>query len=240
MMEIGREGSRPGRGPVLASVVLHVAVAAVAWWAHRQAAEPIEFIAYEMELVSFAQDEAPAFPEDELVVETPEEPAPPEPEPEPEPPPPEPEPEPEEREPEPEPEPEPPPAERPRDEPRPAPPEDAERADELTSDEIAVRMEGLERDFPAYYSRIIREVDRCFRPPTGRNLTTVVRFDIQRDGSVPRRSISVHRSSGNLQFDVAAVGAVECAGAGRFGPLPDDLPWDLLPILFTFSPAGRP
>jgi periplasmic protein TonB len=242
-----RDSTRPGGSAVLASIALHVMVAAVAWWAHRAASEPIEFVAFEMDLVSFAEleDRDPGVPEDEVVVETPEDPAPPEPEPEPEPPPPDPDPPEEEPEPEPEPEQpeerprESPPVERPRERPReerPAVPE--ERAEELTSAEVAVRMEGLQREFPAYYTRIIREIDRCFRPPAGRNLTATVRFDIRRDGIVPRGSIDLQRRSGQLQFDVAAVAAVECAGAGRLGPLPDDLPWDTLPILFTFRPAG--
>jgi outer membrane biosynthesis protein TonB len=234
---------KPGRGPVLASIALHVLVAMVAWWAHRSAAQVIEFISYEIDLVAFEEidDGPPTLPEEELVVETPDDPAPPEPEPEPEPEPPPPDPEPEptpEPEPEPAPAPEPEPApERPREERPPSPPETVERAEEVTSAEIAVRMEGLQRDFPAYYTRIITEIDRCFRPPGRGNLEVTVRFDIRRDGSVPSGSIDVQRPSGQFQFDVAAVAAVECAGAGRFGPLPDDLPWDVLPILFTFRPA---
>jgi len=232
-------GRRPGGGPVLASIALHVLVAVVAWWAHRSAAQTIEFISYEIDLVAFEDidDGPPTLPEEELVVETPDDPAPPEPEAEPEPPLPDPEPEPE-PEPAPERDPEPEPVrEEPREERPPSPPEPVERAEEVTSAEIAVRMEGLQRDFPAYYTRIITEIDRCFRPPTGRNLEVTVRFDIRRDGSVPSGSIDVQRPSGQFQFDVAAVAAVECAGAGRFGPLPDDLPWDVLPILFTFRPA---
>jgi outer membrane biosynthesis protein TonB len=235
---------RPGTGSVTASVALHVVVALGAWGAHRSAAQPIEFISYEIEMVAFEDlaEGPPAVPEEELVVETPDEPEPPAPEPEPEPEPPLPDPEPDpvpppvrEREPEPEPVREPP-----REQPRPTPTET--RAEELTSAEIAVRMEGLQRDFPAYYGRIITAIQQCFRPVGTGNLTTVVRFDILRDGTVPGGSIRIHQRSGNVQFDVSAVGAVECAGrAGelnRFGPLPDDLPVDALPILFTFSPRG--
>jgi outer membrane biosynthesis protein TonB len=235
-----RISRRPGTGSLTASVALHVAVALVGWWAHRSAAQAIQFISYEIEMVAFEDlaDGPPAVPEEELVVETPQEPEPPAPDPEPElePPPPDPEPDPvppPAREPDPEPEPV---REPPREQPRPTPTET--RAEELTSAEIAVRMEGLQRDFPAYYGRIITAIQQCFRPQGTGNLTTVVRFDILRDGSVPGRSIQLHQRSGNLQFDVSAVAAVECAGAGRFGPLPDDLPVDVLPILFTFSPRG--
>jgi hypothetical protein len=45
--------------------------------------------------------------------------------------------------------------------------------------------------------------------------------------------------SGNTSFDFAAMGAVECAGQGRFGPLPEDLPYESLPVLFDFTPSGR-
>jgi hypothetical protein len=31
---------------------------------------------------------------------------------------------------------------------------------------------------------------------------------------------------------------VDCAGKGRFGPLPDDFPWDILPVQFKFRPYG--
>lgn len=245
-MEIEEIGGarRPGTGPVAASFALHLVVIAAAWWAHRTASDPIEWVAYEMELVSFEEmdDAEPAVPEDELVVETPEDPAPePETETETEPEPPLPDPEPDtepetrpepERTPEPEPE-----REQPREEPPPAVPE-SETAEELSSAEIAVRMEGLQRDFPAYYTRIITEIDRCFRPPVRGNLEVTVRFDIRRDGTVPTGSIRIHRPSGQFRFDVAAVAAVECAGAGRLGPLPAELPWDALPIQFTFRPAG--
>ncbi|TVR66694.1 MAG: hypothetical protein EA422_01450 [Gemmatimonadales bacterium] len=100
-------------------------------------------------------------------------------------------------------------------------------------------MEGLQRDFPAYYSRIVQEIQRCFRAPTGSDRgTSVVRFEIVSDGTIPTSSISLHQRSGNARLDVAALGAIECAGGGRFGPLPSDLPFDRLPVQFTFSPAG--
>ncbi len=73
----------------------------------------------------------------------------------------------------------------------------------------------------------------------GGNLTTVLRFEIRRDGRIPGSSIRVHQRSGSGSFDIEAMGAVECAGQGRLGPLPDELPYDVLPIQFTFRPAGR-
>ena len=35
------------------------------------------------------------------------------------------------------------------------------------------------------------------------------------------------------------MGAVDCAGNGRFGPLPEDLPYDRFPIKFSFRPQGQ-
>lgn len=240
---------RPGRRPVLASVALHVVVVVFAWWWQSTLDEPIEYVAYEMDIVTFADLEAqeevqPAEPD--LVVETPEEtpPEPPQPEPELPPPPPDPEPQPEPRPREPEPEPERTPEPQPREETPPQrerPPErpPEETTEEASTVEMVARMEGLRRDYPAYYDQIQREILRCFRPPGGVDrATTVVRFEIRNDGRVPGSSIRLHQRSGNTRFDIQAVAAVECAGGGRFGPLPADLPFDVLPVQFTFSPAG--
>lgn len=227
---------RPGSGPVLASVAVHAAMVALGWWsAARTAEEPFEYVAYEMQLVTMAQPDPPeelVAPETP-VVETPED-TPPVEEPEPEPAiPEEPEPEPD---PEPEEEPEPdPPAETPT-EVAETPPEDV--TETASSEEMAVRMEGLRRDFPAYYQQIVTEISRCFRWIDGGNWTTVLRFEITRDGRIPNSTIRVHSRSGSGAFDITAFGAVECAGAGRLDPLPEEMPYDQLPIQFTFSPAG--
>jgi len=45
--------------------------------------------------------------------------------------------------------------------------------------------------------------------------------------------------SGSTAFDFEAIGAVECAGQGRFGQLPDELPYDRLPVQFDFRPPGE-
>lgn len=239
-----RNPRRPGRGAVVASVVLHVAFVVGGWWAHRMAHEPIEYIAYEMQMVSMAdlemlEEVAPQV--EDVVVETPDEPEPTPPEPEPEPPPPEPDPEPTPdppEPPEPDPEPTPEPVREPTPDPTPEPPPE-DPVEEASTVDMAVRMEGLQRDFPQYYRQIQTEIARCFRPPAGVDRgTTILRFVIQENGQVPGASIRLHQRSGNSRLDIAAVGAVECAGGGRFGPLPDDLPFAELPVQFTFSPAG--
>jgi periplasmic protein TonB len=252
MTSWSRSSTGPGRGPLLASVAVHAVVALVAWYAHRAAFQPFEYVAYEMQMISVAEMEALeelAFAEPDLVVETPEDPEPPLPEPEVETPPPLPEPEPEvtpepapeprpER-PEPEPEPPPRPVEPAPEAPRPQPTVEPERPAEASTADIMARMEGLQRDFPAYYQRIQTEIARCFRPPPGvERATTILRFQISRDGTVQGGSIRVHQRSGNTRFDMAALGAVECAGAGRFGPLPDEISGGMLPVQFTFSPVG--
>ena len=235
------------------SLVLHLGIFVMGWLSTLYQPEPVEFVTYEIDLVSpppAVQAEIQEFATEELVVERPEE-AQPEPEPEPEPPPPPPEeterapdPEPEEEEeaPEPEPQPERPPEERPQppveETPREAttteePPEDATESGE----NINVRMEGLRRDYPVYYDNIIRQIARCFRWQQGGNWETTVRFAIQRDGTAS--DVEFASRSGNATFDFAAMAAIaDCAGLGRFGPLPEDLPYDRLPIQFSFRPQG--
>lgn len=202
------------------------------------APEPLVFESYQITLVSAppaaAEEETPAaLPQEELVVEQPD----PEPPAEETPPPPKEEVKPDPVPPEPEPEKETPPPET-RTEPDPEPTrttEPTEEASEEAGADVNVRLEGLKRDYPAYYSTIIMEIKKCFRPPgSAARAVAVVYFVIRRDGTVSDARL-VERS-GNAAFDYAALGAVECAGSGRFGPLPDDLPYERLPIQFTFEP----
>ena len=233
------------------SIVLHTAILAFGWLSTLYAPEPFEFVTYQIELVSPAaaeQAEVAEIAAEELVVELPE--TQPEPEPEPAPPPPterDPEPDaepaPEEREPEPEPDPT-PPAPRaeqrqppPEEEPRratttEAPPEDAAE----TGEAINVRLEGVRRDYPAYYDNIIRQIKRCFRWQGGGNWETTVQFAIRRDGTAT--DIEFVSRSGSSAFDFEAMGAIDCAGQGRFGALPEELPFDRLPVQFSFRPMG--
>jgi len=112
--------------------------------------------------------------------------------------------------------------------------EPAEEA-EVSGDDLNIRIEGLRRDYPAYYNNIIRQMRRCFRWDGQGNPTTVMRFVVERDGTVPNRSIEIVQPSGNVEFDFEMMGTVECA-SGRLGALPDDFPWDQLPVQFSFSP----
>ena len=238
-----REGGGPGSRSLLNSVAFHAVVALLAFLATLGPTPPATFITYEIEIVSppsaaVEEMEQPAAPE-ELVIERPEEsPEPveevaeiPPPDAEPEEVLPDPEPE-EEREPEPEETP-PEPAD------TPAATETDETA-ELSGEDIEIRMEGLRRDFPEYYANIVRQIRRCFRPPPGApsGLQTVLYFVIRADGTVT--DLAFVEQSGNPDLDFEAFGAVgDCAGQGRFGPLPEDLPYERLPIQFTFRPSGE-
>lgn len=224
------------------SAAFHVALFALAGASTQYAPREIEFLTYEIELVSpppaqAAEAVEPQPPAQELVVERPEpEPLPPEPEVE-------------EivpvEEPEPEPEPvreEPPAEEQPpevADEPvvteAPDPPEEEP---EVTGEGLNVRMEGLRRDYPQYYDNIIRQIFRCFRWQKGGDWQTTVFFYIDREGNA--EGIEFVARSGNSAFDFEAMGAVECAGDRRaFGPLPEDVPYDRFPVRFSFRPRGE-
>jgi outer membrane biosynthesis protein TonB len=225
------------RRAMVLSIGLHAALFALAWLSTLSRGREFEFITYEIELVSpppavQAEQSTPA--QEELVVERPRPERPPEPEPEPEPQVRVEEPEPAPREPAPTPEPDPPPPAAtavPAAGPEPTREPDPAR----TGEGLNVRMEGLRRDYPEYWNNIIRQIQRCFRPPSG-NWQASVTFVIRRDGSVA--DLAFVQRSGNATFDFEAMGAVECAGQGRFGPLPADLPYEIQPIRFEFRPSG--
>lgn len=240
----------PSNTAFVASALVHLGLFLFVWWTQTARPSPPQFETIAIELVSPpSSEEGNAPPQEELTVETPEEPEP-EPEEE-EPPPPEPEaeePAPVEEEPEPEPEePEPEEESPPVEETTPPPPADDEAEPgapepdpdaETTGEDINVRMEGLRRDYPAYYSNIIRQIRRCFRwQGGGDELEATIRFYIERNGTTT--DMSVVQPSGNLTFDLEAMGAVECAGTGnRLGALPEDLPFERLPVEFDFRPMG--
>ena len=198
--------------------------------------EPVQLVTIELELVAMPApasevEPAPVPEEEELTVDTPEpEPIPEEesaavlePEPEPEPPP---------RPDAPEPEPETRPVE---EESEPAPMDEPDTG----TDDLDVRMRGVERDFPEYYANMQRQMRRCFRPPGGADLTASVDFVLDREGKVIDTTVRISESSRSVVFNLAVQEAVECAGGGRFGPLPPEMQLEHAPFRFTFSPARR-
>jgi outer membrane biosynthesis protein TonB len=226
-----RHRERPGKRPLYASAGVHVVAVLAAWGAQVSTPNPEDFETIQITLVSpppaeMAPEPAPVAQE-EVVVETPE-PVPAE-----EPPPVVEETARVEERPTPTPTPTPPPEPEPREESG-----DPEPASEVSGEDLNVRMEGLRRDFPEYYANIIRQIQRCFEYRGAGRLETSVVFYISRDGTVNGGTIDFVERSGNVNFDYAAMGAVECAGSGRFGPLPEELGLDRLPILFTFTPRG--
>ena len=227
-----------GKGPVIGSAVVHGAAIFLAWWTSAMTNEIPEFVVFEIELISPAAAElgepTPPPPE-ELVIETPFDPAP-------------------------EPQEETPPAiieeepiaeELPQPEETPAPPDvepvvepvaptspNPDPDVETPGEDLNVRMEGIRRDYPEYYNNIIRQMQRCFRWRREEAYRAKVYFVINRDGSVS--GVDILESSRNIAFDIEAMGAAECAGSrDRLGPLPDDLPFDQLPVVFTFDPRSR-
>lgn len=226
-----RRRERPGKKQLYASAGVHVAAVILVWGVQVTKVDPSEFETIQITLVSPPPIEEAPEPqpvvEEEIVVDTPE----------------------------PVLEEEPPPVveetrveDRPEPTPTPTPPEpepveeaaDPEPSEEVSGEDLTVRMEGLRRDFPEYYLNIQRQIQRCFEYRGGGRLETSVIFYISRDGTVNGRSIDFFERSGNVNFDYAAMGAVECAGNGRFGPLPEELGLDRLPILFSFRPMGSP
>lgn len=242
-----RGRGRPPRRSLVGSFLVHGGIGALALATTLQQPMPPTFITYEIEIVSppprpveAPEDSDPAPEVEEFRVERPDETPqpdetdalpPPDAEPDPEP---EVEEEPDPTPPEPEADPEPVEEETP-----PAATDEPDEESELSGEDIEVRMEGLRRDYPVYYENIIRQIRRCFRPPPGvpAGLETTVYFVIRADGSTADEELV--EQSGNFEFDFEALGAIaDCAGKGRFGPLPDDLPYERLPIRFRFRPSG--
>ena len=221
------------------SVGLHGCLFTLAFFTSLADRSPMEFVTYEIEMVSpppaVQAEIQPAM--EELVVERPEPTRPIEEEPEQEVVPIE-----ELDDPAPEPSPE---EDRPTEElteveeeetPPSAPDPPPDEIDE-SGEGINVRLEGVRRDYPAYYNNIIRQIFNCFRWRGGGSWEATVFFMIEREGTVAdMRFLS---RSGSTAFDFEAIGAVECAGQGRFGQLPDELPYDRLPVQFDFRPPGE-
>ncbi len=229
----GRRGAGPGRSPVFFSVGLHGLLLMLVV-ATNMRPEPVQLVTIELELVAMPApasevEPAPAPEEEELTVDTPDPEPPPEEEPvaeledepEPDPPPEAPEPTPE--------------AQPVEEEPEPAPLDEPN----VGTDDLDVRMRGIERDFPRYYANMQRQMRRCFRPPGSADLTASVDFVLDREGLVLDHTVRISETSRSVVFDLAVREALECAGGGRFGPLPPEMGLEHAPFRFTFSPARR-
>ena len=219
----GRTKRRPlGKGALGVSITAHVAALAILFGVIPALDEPPVFY----EVVSVDMLAAAVEPEDRLIVETPEDP------------PPTPREEAPAAEPDPEPEPEPDTTETPPvlEETTPAEPERpaTTQAPDDGRDEITRNVETFRRDYPGYFENITNQIQRCFRWEDSGRLEVVMTFRILKDGSVP--DFEVEESSGDHAFDNAAMAAIECAGTpARMGPLPEDYPFEFLPVRFTIT-----
>lgn len=237
-----RSRGRAGAKPALGSLMVHGVALTLAWAVATKRPQPIEFISYQIDMVA-----APGADVGSPVVEAPPAAEPPAPEPTPAPPTPVKEAE--------KPIPAPEPAKKPTPAPAattapstarpsaatPRPTASGPTTDKATgtgsAESINIRMQGVRRDYPAYYDNIIRQISRCFRWSGSEPFETELYFVIERNGSVS--NVDVVKGSPSIAFNTEAMGAVECAGQpGRFGPLPDDFQFDQLPIRFTFRPGN--
>jgi periplasmic protein TonB len=103
------------------------------------------------------------------------------------------------------------------------------------TDVANVHTEGVDFPYPWYLENIVRQVALNFSPDNpNSNLRAEVAFLIKRDGTVIGFRF-IQRSS-DYAFDLEAQGAIEKAGSGAFGPLPQGFPDDVLPVVFSFDP----
>ena len=199
--------------PLLASLVLHFAAAALVFFISlrglsRTPMPPV----YQVSLVSAAtlapEPRRPEpRPEEEVVEETP------------------PEPEAKEKIPDPESEPEAPRQQPTRETPAPGPDMGRE-----TGLDLPVTLEGRPFRFPWYLEQLVRKIERNWRPSSNTMRTTVY-FRIARNGRIS--DIKIAEESGNFLFDQAARRAVEASAP--MPPLPDEYDGDYLGVYFQFD-----
>lgn len=131
----------------------------------------------------------------------------------------------------------------PQEQPKPKEPEPtrgaAPKPDSPGGEGINVEIEGRDFPYPDYLNNIILQLNRYFRWSGNPSLKGTVAFSIERDGSVTRGSIRVIDKSGDFNFDLEMMSAVEQAGNRRaFGPLPEGWVSDKLWVRFEFLPPG--
>jgi outer membrane biosynthesis protein TonB len=215
---VPRRRQRPGAGAIALSALVHLALL-VGFLASGLMARPapIEFRVYEVDIVAGIEPEPPLVQTPPDVTEEP---------------PAEPEPEPEQTVASPTPQRERP---RPTQPTNPTPPRETPQQRPAGSGDITAQIEGLQSRYPEYYANITRTLLRFFRWNEASRPSAEYVFYINRDGSVS--DIRLIRTSGNIAFNLEAMGAIEAAGERRaFGPLPDDFEGDRMPISFYFEP----
>jgi hypothetical protein len=131
----------------------------------------------------------------------------------------------------------------PKEQPKPKPPEPAKGAapkpDSPGGENLDVDIVGQDFPFPDYLENIILQLNRYFRWSGNPNLQGEVAFYIESAGTIGRGSIRVVEKSGDFNFDLEMMSAVEQAGnRGAFGPLPEGWISDRLWVRFKFLPPG--
>ena len=216
--------NRPGFMAIGLSVLVHgAAVGTVVATGLTTRPDPVVFDVIEVDMVAGDLPEPPPIQQVASTVEDPE-PEPEEPEPEPE--------EPDQTAPSPAPQ-----REAPRPQTRPDPNAEREGVEReaVGSGDLTIQIEGLQARYPQYYENIIRTLYRFFRWNEASRPNVEYFFYINRDGSVS--DIRLIRTSGNVAFNLEAMGAIEAAGDRKaFGALPTDFQGDRLPVLFSFQP----
>jgi outer membrane biosynthesis protein TonB len=216
-------GNRPGFIAIALSVVVHAGgLGAIVASGLMARPAPVEFRVYEVDMVAGDELLPPEVQQIASSVEEP--PQEPEPEPEPE--------EPEQTVPSPAPQRE---APRPQTRPDPNAQREEVQREGVGSGDLTIQIEGLQARYPEYYENIIRTLYRFFRWNEASRPNVEYFFYINRDGSVS--DIRLIRTSGNVAFNLEAMGAIEAAGERKaFGALPGDFQGDRLPVLFSFQP----
>jgi len=109
---------------------------------------------------------------------------------------------------------------------------------ETPGEDLNVRMEGLQREYPEYYDNIRLQMRRCFQWRGDSDLLVRIYFVINRDGSVSQ--VDVLEPSRSIAFDIQVMGAAECAGRpGGLGPLPEELHYDRFGVVFWIEHRTR-
>ena len=107
---------------------------------------------------------------------------------------------------------------------------------------ILSSTEGI--DFKPYTVALGTSIMRIFHPKlpkkseAGQKATAVVRVRIQKDGSLADKFVTIDSSSGEKEFDAAALSAIRAAAP--FGRLPEGHSGDYIDLLITFYRRNNP
>jgi len=99
-------------------------------------------------------------------------------------------------------------------------------------------------DFKPYLFTLFNPINRSFHVKlpksavVGEKEAVVVQFRIQKDGSLPDQFVTIESSSGEKEFDAAALSAIRAAAP--FGRLPEGYSGDHIDLLIGFYRRNNP